>query len=275
MAAVSGRHPRQPYTAAPADRHEVLSVPSTADRSFDEVFDSVADVAGWMTRDQARTLWQQARPLAAGDRIVEIGSYQGRSAIMLASAAPEGVHVTCIDPHGGNDRGPQEIEGEFAEGQADHEAFLANLDAAGVHDRVDHLRMMSDDAVSEVPQGLAVMYIDGAHRFAPAHNDIKRWSAKVRPGGTLLIHDSWSSVGVTLALLVTLVPGRRFRYLGRAQSMAIYQRADLGGLERVANAGRQLRELGWFVRNVVLKAAILAKAKPLYPLLRSDGTWPY
>lgn len=248
---------------------------ATTDRSFDEVFASVADVNGWMTRDQARTLWDNARPLRSGDRVVEIGSYQGRSAIMLASAAPEGVSITCIDPHGGNDRGPQQIDGEFAEGQADHEAFLANLERAGVRDRITHLRKASQEAVDDVAPGIAVLYIDGAHRFAPAFADIRDWSRKVAPGGILLIHDSWSSVGVTFSLLLTHCIGRRFRYLGRAQSMAIYQRADLRGLEWLANAGRQLAELPWFVRNVLVKASILAHLKPVYRLLGSDGTWPY
>lgn len=247
----------------------------TTDRSFDEVFASVADVSGWMTRDQARTLWNAARPLRTGDRIVEIGSYQGRSAIVLASAAPEGVSIVCIDPHGGNDRGPQQLEGDAAEGQADHEAFLANLERAGVRDRITHLRKPSQEALDDVASGLAVLYIDGAHRFAPAYADIRDWSRKVAPGGTMLIHDSWSSVGVTLSLLLTHTFGKRFRYLGRAQSMAIYQRADLRGTERLANAVRQLAELPWFVRNVVVKASILARLGPVYRALGSDGTWPY
>ena len=44
----------------------------------------------------------------------------------------------------------------------------------------------------------------------------------------MLIHDSFSSVGVTLAIVRELVVGRRFRYVGRARSLAVY-RADLDG----------------------------------------------
>ena len=38
----------------------------------------------------------------------------------------------AIDPHAGGDRGPQEIAPEAARGREDHEAFRANLRAAGV-----------------------------------------------------------------------------------------------------------------------------------------------
>jgi predicted O-methyltransferase YrrM len=55
-----------------------------------------------MTDAQARMLWDAAAALGAPARIVEIGSYRGRSAIVLARAAPEGVEVIAIDPHAGN-----------------------------------------------------------------------------------------------------------------------------------------------------------------------------
>ncbi|MFT4616611.1 MAG: putative O-methyltransferase YrrM, partial [Halioglobus sp.] len=71
----------------------------------------VADVEGWMTPGQAATLYDSAVNCAAGGRIVEIGSFQGRSTIVLASAADPSVDVIAIDPHAGTDRGPQEIDG--------------------------------------------------------------------------------------------------------------------------------------------------------------------
>ena len=51
-------------------------------------------------------------PCARPGRIVEIGSFRGRSMIVLASAAAPGVELVAIDPHGGSDRGPQEIEAD-------------------------------------------------------------------------------------------------------------------------------------------------------------------
>jgi predicted O-methyltransferase YrrM len=208
--------------------------------------------------------------------VVEIGSYRGRSAIVLGRAAPQGVEVVAIDPHAGNDRGPQQITGPAEEGQRDHEAFLANLKAAGVAERVRHVRLPSSEAGREVDGEVDLLYIDGAHRYGPALDDVRRWGERVRSGGTLLIHDSFSSIGVTLAILTALFPGRRFRYVGRAQSMAEYRREDLGPRDRVANAGRQVVELPWFLRNVVIKVLIVAKLTPLTRLLgHRGGNWPY
>ena len=121
-----------------------------------------------------------------------------------------------------------------------------------------------------------LLYIDGAHRYGPALDDIRRWGARVADGGTLLVHDSFSSIGVTLALLTSLFFGGRYRYRGRVGSMAEYRRERLGPGERVANAGRQLVELPWFLRNVVIKVLIVAKLGRLTRLLgHREPTWPY
>ena len=85
-----------------------------------ETLSSIEQVEGWMTDAQAELLWTSAAGLAGGARIVEIGSYHGRSAIVLARAAAATATVTAIDPHAGNDRGPQQIEGTPDEGEADH-----------------------------------------------------------------------------------------------------------------------------------------------------------
>jgi len=244
--------------------------------SFEAAFASVADVEGWMTEDQARLLWDEAASRHAGEQIVEIGSFRGRSAIILASAAPEGVAVVAIDPHLGTDRGPQEIVTTSALGQSDHEVFNANLAAAGVAVRVRHVRTLSDAALAEVEGAIDLLYIDGAHRYGPARADIVGWGGRVRHGGTLLVHDSWSSVGVSLALLTTLVWSGEWRYLGRAQSMTCYRRERLQGLARARNVLRQLAQLPWFFRNVVIKLLLVAHLGRVARLLGHDGeTWPY
>jgi predicted O-methyltransferase YrrM len=254
------------------------SDPTTPGRPpFDEVAALVADVDGWMSPDQGRRLYEAASRCAPHGRIVEIGSFRGRSTIVLAAAAPEGVEIVAIDPHAGNDRGPQEIDGFVAEAAGDHEVFLANLAAAGVGDRVRHVREFSDRAHALVDDPIDVLYIDGAHRYDPARTDIRDWGARVVDGGTLLVHDSFSSIGVTLAILRELVPGRRFRYVGRSRSLTEY-RADLdsGTGPRLGNAARQLAQLPWFVRNVALKVFLTAGGRTLLRRLgRPVPEWPY
>lgn len=245
--------------------------------TFEEATGKVRDVKGWMSPDQAERLYRAAASTRPGDQVVEIGSFQGRSTIVLAHGAPIDVPIVAIDPHAGNDRGPQEIEGFEAAAAGDHEQFLANLSAAGVSDRVRHVRAFSDAAHGEVQGAVAVLYIDGAHRYSPARADIVDWGARVAPGGTMLIHDSFSSVGVTLAILRELVPGSRFRYVGRSRSLTEY-RADLDGTtrSRAVNALAQLAQLPWFVKNLLVKVLISVRlGGVLKAITGREPEWPY
>ncbi len=243
---------------------------------MDDVRALVADVEGWLTDAQIARLHDAAASAPPGGRIVEIGSFRGRSTIVLASAAPPGTEVVAIDPHAGNDRGPQEIEGFEAEAATDNEVFEANLRRAGVRDLVVHHRLFSDAAHDQVGQAIDVLFIDGAHRFAPARADIRDWGARVVPGGRMLIHDSFSSVGVTLAIVVELVFSGRWRYAGRSGSLAEYRRTTVGLAERPGNSVAQLLQLGWFARNVVIKVLIVAGLGRFTRLLgHRQETWPY
>jgi hypothetical protein len=235
-------------------------------------------VEGWLTEAQARRL--EARAAAARGAIVEIGSFRGRSTIVLARAAPADAQVIAIDPHAGSDRGPQEYAADAARGQADHDAFHANLAAAGVAEHVRHVRKPSADALGDVDSEIALLYVDGAHRFAPARDDIARWGARVEPGGAMLVHDAFSSIGVTGALLLECVArGGRWRYAGRTGSLAEYERrsAPPAAAERARDAARQLAQLPWFARNVLIKALVLAGFRGLAHRigLPAGMHWPY
>lgn len=242
---------------------------------FNTVFASLANVNGWMTRDQAQRLWDRASELKAGDQVVEIGSFQGRSMCVLASSAPAGVTLFAIDPHGGNDRGPQEIDGFAEEAESDHQLFLTNLANAGVRERVTYLRKYANDATEDVQGTLQLLYVDGAHRFKPASEDIRQWGARLNDGGRLLVHDSFSSIGVTLALVVLTFFSSHWTYEGRSQSMAQFRRGPNTFGQRVGSLLRQIAQLPYFALNLLYKGLITLKLKPVAKALGSTGEWPY
>lgn len=229
--------------------------------SFAEAWAAARSVEGWLTETQARRLFAAAGAVPAGGRIVEIGSFRGRSAIVLARGARPDVEVVCIDPHAGSDRGPREIAPRPRLGEQDLAAFRGNLERAGVADRVRHVRDFSALALRAFDGPVDLLFVDGAHRVGPARADLVRWGARVPRGGRMLVHDAFSSVGVTFALLTSVAPSRSWRYLGRDGSLAAYVR------ERSLGPGRELGELGWFCANVARKVLIAAGLR--------EGPWPH
>ena len=136
------------------------------------------------------------------------------------------------------------------------------------------VRQFSDRAHGLVEGEIDVLYVDGAHRYGPARADIRDWGTRVKPGGRLLIHDSFSSIGVTAAILRELLLSDRFRYVTRSRSLAVYIVGPKPG--RAASACRQLAQLPWFAKNVALKVLLtLGLGKLLRRLGRTPPDWPY
>lgn len=227
------------------------------DQAFDQAFDQVSEIGGWLTREQARALWDEARAVPTAGRIVEIGSHQGRSTVVLAAAAPQ-AQVVAIDPF---------VGGAMFGGLATREKFLANLDRTGVAGRVELRQARSTELRRSWTGPIDFLYIDGKHDYWTLSDDL-RWSEFVPEGGRICIHDAYSSIGVTLGLLRHVLPGRRLRYLDRTGSLARFEVAPAGAPVGRADRLRILAELPWWVRNVGIKVLLRLR---LYPLARLVG----
>ena len=210
---------------------------------FAAVWTRAETIPGWLTPAQARVLWDAASNAEPGSLIVEIGSHQGRSTVVLAAAArAAGATVAAIDPF---------VDGAMFGGPATRDKFEANVEAAGLRDVV---RLIAERSTAVRPgwdEAIGVLYIDGKHDYWTVSDDLL-WTRSVVAGGHVLVHDAYSSVGVTLALLRHVLAGRSLRYLGRTASLARFEVVRPAPADRL----RMLRELPWWLRNVTVKVAL-------------------
>lgn len=221
---------------------------------FDEVWPVADRIPGWLTREQGAALHEAASSAPADLPVVEIGSHHGRSTVVLAHAAHR---VVAIDP----------FPADWRYGAAGTEAtFRENLVTAGLADRVE-LRVTTSRDARETWEGtVGLVYVDGKHDYWSARHDLG-WAAFLPPGGWILVHDAFSSLGVTLALLRTALGGHRLRYVDRVGSLARLQAAPSSARDRL----RVLRELPWWGRNLMVKVALRARLLPVARLLGHRG----
>jgi precorrin-6B methylase 2 len=234
--------------------HEPRAPDPAADASsLDEVWRLVEPFGGWLTRGQALMLWEAAARLRPGGRVVEIGSHHGKSTAVLAAASSPGVGITAIDP----------FDPGFEAGHHQaRTAFDTNLRRVGQRERVDLEMALSQDVLTGWNLPIDLLYIDGAHDPASVRRDL-RWVDHVRPGGQVLVHDSFSSVGVTVVLYGQVLLGRTLQYSGRVGSLAAFRVATPTTASRLA----MLAQLPWFVRNVAVKVARRLHLMPVARLL--------
>ena len=140
------------------------------------------DTPGWLNPEEGKALAELAR----GNRVLEIGSYCGRSTVCMARTAE---HVTACDYFDG--RGtpkPQDTREIFDQIIARH----------GLTSKVE---ACDPDAVYPLPQ-YDFAFIDGAHDRESVAADIERCLQVLAPGGLIAFHDykRQTEPGVTLAV---------------------------------------------------------------------------
>ena len=233
------------------------------DVEFDTVWELADTLPGWLKRGQARLLFDQARRLPPGAHVLEIGSHQGRSTVVLAKAVESlGGRVTCVDPF---------VEGRLFGGTPTREKFERNVAGAGVEHLVDLVPDYSTRLRPRWNQPFDLLYIDGKHDYWTLSDDL-RWARHLPEGGAVLVHDAYSSVGVTLGILAHVLPSRTVRYALRSDSMALFFRSRPTTRDRL----RILAELPWWMRNVFIKVLLRLRLRPLARLLDHDSPYdPY
>ncbi|HKV26363.1 MAG TPA: class I SAM-dependent methyltransferase [Candidatus Acidoferrum sp.] len=165
-----------------------IQVPSDLNAVLDAAWSEARKITGYVAENEARFLGMLAACLPAEGRIVEIGSFKGRSTVMLGKiAAHYGVGpVVAIDPHNspillGTDAHPE---------SSSHQDFLNSLREAGISDSVDARAAYSTEVAKTWNQPIRLLWIDGDHSYQGAKNDLEGFAPYLQAGGVVAIHDA-------------------------------------------------------------------------------------
>jgi MMP 1-O-methyltransferase len=162
-----------------------------------QLFALADQVSGFMPADEGHALYEAAARYLDHGVGVEIGTYCGKSTVLLGAAA-EGCDsvLFTIDHHHGSE--------EHQPGWDYHDTSLVDA-TSGRFDTLPALRRTLDEAglvehvvavvgkSATVARGwrtpLQLLFIDGGHSEAAAQQDFDGWAKWVAPGGALIIHD--------------------------------------------------------------------------------------
>jgi MMP 1-O-methyltransferase len=161
------------------------------------LFEHAETVTGFMPADEGRALYDTALRYLDDGVGVEIGTYCGKSTVMLGAAAQQcGGLVYTVDHHHGSEE--HQVGWEYHDtsmvdpvtGLFDTlPALRHNLDAAGLDDHVVAVVGRSPVVARGWRTPLRLLFIDGGHTEEAANRDFDGWARWVEVGGALIIHD--------------------------------------------------------------------------------------
>lgn len=128
--------------------------------------------------------------------IIEVGSWKGVSAIVMAEASEEyGTHIHCVDTwlgdflhHNGTDKLPRD---QWGYPQLYHQ-FLTNVKARGHQDRITPYPMCSvDGARTLAKKGITaqLILIDAGHDMESCYWDERMFWGLLDSGGAMIVDD--------------------------------------------------------------------------------------
>ncbi len=147
-------------------------------------------IGGYLSDREARGLFVLAVNPTCPGRVVEIGTFKGKSAVLLAkavSAIGEGA-IVAVDPH---EAASVEVDLSHYGKESVHAECMANFSQSGVENMVEFHQLRSTCFAKSWPvsQRIRLLWIDGDHTYSGAKGDLEAFAPYLADGAIVAMHD--------------------------------------------------------------------------------------
>lgn len=201
---------------------------------FYEALESATQLAlqtpGFLGENEIRFLGILAACTPAKGAIVEIGSFKGKSTVLLATMAKKyGLgSVVAIDPH----QGLSYLGPDAPQQSPTFEEFLGNVRSAGLDANVEVQRAFSRDVAKTWGRPIRLLWIDGDHSYKGCKEDFDLFSPFLADGAVVAFHDALNAVeGPIRVFTDEVLPSDLFGPSGFVHSIAWSQFRPRDGSE--------------------------------------------
>jgi hypothetical protein len=192
------------------------------------ILEAMSRIDGWLTNEEAGLLIaiteRAVRNLPPGCAVAEVGSYCGRSTVVLGGAIKaleSSARVYAIDPHeglvGAADSDTYRMEPTLAR-------FEQNIADAGLASVVELIRKRSFEVSWCDP--ISLLFIDGLHDYGNVRRDFFHFDEWIVPSGYAAFHDCGDYYPGVRTFVEEILREGRYRLAAHVQSLAVLQKAS-------------------------------------------------
>lgn len=203
----------------------------------------IAGIHGWLTDKEAGFLHKAANDCKGKGAIVEIGSWKGKSTVVIASglAVENNQKVHAIDPFTGSN----EHKTKSGRDAKTFKEFKSNIKKAGLTVKVIPVVKTSSVAVKSWKTPIEFLFIDGAHEYEFVKEDFKKWEPHVIEGGVIAIHDTTATMvqgmpgwpGPRKTVWEDMITSDKFRHVGRVDTITYGEKCRKRSFWDAVNSG--------------------------------------
>jgi len=157
----------------------------------------IEKVKGFLDPLEGEALYVHSKNATEEGPALEIGSYCGKSAVYIGSAAKKNEEkLYSVDHHRGSEEqqpGEQYFDPDLVDDKGEGidtlPYFLATIRRSQLEGVVIPVVSTSEEAYTDLRLEFSFIFIDGGHSEEAAQKDYKLWQNRLFVGGLLAIHD--------------------------------------------------------------------------------------
>ncbi|HZC65127.1 MAG TPA: class I SAM-dependent methyltransferase, partial [Candidatus Dormibacteraeota bacterium] len=218
--------------------------------------------------NEAKFLAVLAAIVPAEGAIVEIGSFRGRSTVMLAkmSARYNLGPIVAIDPH----NSPILLNPGGVGQRSSYDDFLDSIRSAGIEKYVEPHVAYSTDVSPAWNRPIRLLWIDGDHSYQGALADLNGFLPHMEPNAVVALHDSLSPFSGPVRVFVeNILRSDKFGPAGFVHSIAWSQYRPADGAKFRSEREKLAKRAEKLIPIVADDAELHGLKKMKYKLLRS------
>jgi len=169
-------------------RHPPHDLPVNLDENIERGMKLSLRTPGFLAENEIRFLGVLAACTPASGVIVEIGSFKGKSTVMLATMAGQYNldPVVAIDPH----QGLWYLGPDAPQQSPTFDEFISNIKSAGLDSQVEVQRDYSRQVAKNWTRPIRLLWIDGDHSYQGCKEDFDLFSPFLADGAVVAFHDT-------------------------------------------------------------------------------------
>jgi MMP 1-O-methyltransferase len=162
-------------------------LPDGFDSFVENLLKEVETVEGYLAPREMRFLALLAACPTADGEILEIGSFKGKSTVILAKAAALSGNskVNAVDPM----TAPSVTDPDLRGDESSFEDFQKNIEAHKVADKIEFHQTFSYELAKHWTKPLRLLWVDGDHTYKGTKLDFKGFAPFLQDGAIVAIHD--------------------------------------------------------------------------------------
>ncbi|MBI4823604.1 MAG: class I SAM-dependent methyltransferase [Nitrospirae bacterium] len=182
-----------------------MKLPEGFNNALNDALNIARGIEGYLSDREMRFLFLLGACPTTEGSVLEIGSFKGKSTVILAKAL-KGEKIVAVDPLTSPSITDPDLKGKASA----WDEFEKNIKNTGVENVVEFHQMFSHELAKDWQRNIRLLWIDGDHTYKGTKTDFDLFSGFLKDRAIIAFHDVLGFIGPLRVFLEDILLSDRF-----------------------------------------------------------------